>query len=85
MIRGPCLVSLLRCKAWGDGADTRVDVISRPDSKDATCASASTRARAREMEDEVRRRVTGLAEGRLDGLRIGIPVVRPLLSSIKPT
>ncbi|KAJ9111417.1 hypothetical protein QFC19_001186 [Naganishia cerealis] len=51
-----------------------VEAISHPDPKDATCASAPARRRAEEVQAQARRRVPGLLNGRLDGLRIGLPI-----------
>lgn len=49
--------------------------MSHPDPMDPSCASLAQRDRAAGVEYEARRNLKGLQDGRLDGVRIGIPVV----------
>ncbi|KAJ9104462.1 hypothetical protein QFC21_001957 [Naganishia friedmannii] len=48
--------------------------VSYPDPNDPTCASARARQRAADVEMQTRRRIRGLERGRLNGLRIGLPI-----------
>lgn len=54
------------------------DVLSQPDSQDPTCVSSPTRERARTIADDCLSRLPNLKNGRLDGLRVGVPIVRLL-------
>jgi hypothetical protein len=45
---------------------------------DSTCVSSSVREKARDIYRESEGRMEGLKDGRLDGVRIGIPIVRHL-------
>lgn len=55
-------------------------MISGPDARDATCVSGAARERARKEQNVARARIRGLERNRLDGLRIGLAIVRPLLA-----
>ena len=61
----------LTCLGW-----IRADVMSHPDPKDPSCASLEVRDRSEGVEYEARRSLKGLQDRRLDGVRVGIPIVR---------
>lgn len=50
------------------------DVISKPDAKDPTCSSPAIRASSAAITSAALSALPGLAHGRLDGLRIGVPI-----------
>jgi hypothetical protein len=56
--------------------------MSHPDPMDPSCASAEVRHRAEGVEYEARQSMKGLRDGRLDGVRIGIPIVSHPIASM---
>lgn len=60
------------------------DVISQPDRKDSTCVSASVRQMTSEAQEETMRNWVGIEDGRLDGVRIGLPIETTLPPQLTP-
>jgi hypothetical protein len=56
--------------------------MSHPDPMDPSCASAEVRHRAEGVEYEARQSMKGLRDGRLDGVRIGIPIVSHPIATV---